>query len=30
VEVDELARVTASQRRRVADEAEQLTTFYRG
>jgi hypothetical protein len=29
VEVAELARLTAVQRRQVADEAEQLTTFYR-
>ncbi len=29
VEVDELAKLTISQRRQVADEAEQLTAFYR-
>jgi winged helix DNA-binding protein len=29
VEVDELATLTASQRRQIADEAEQLTVFYR-
>jgi hypothetical protein len=30
VEVEELVTSTASQRRQVADEAEQLTAFYRG
>ena len=30
VEVDELAKLTAAQRREVAAEAEQLTAFYRG
>lgn len=30
VEVDELARLTAGQRRAVAHEADQLTAFYRG
>jgi hypothetical protein len=29
VEVDELARLTTSQKRQVADEAERLTAFYR-
>jgi winged helix DNA-binding protein len=30
VEVDELAKLTVSQRRQVGDEAERLTAFYRG